>query len=298
MGINTLSASLNLEALMQGLDKGVEAHLGWTQRLLRCALLRESPGAEMVGAAPHLHCAFGVWLQTARTPLTLYGADLVTQLDESHQAMHAAVKALCGPALQGQAAMASDLAVFQDEQIRMVQVINQLRQVLALAHTRHDVLTGLPLRHGLEQAFALRGKDAQRHQQALYLAMIDLDHFKTVNDTYGHGVGDQALKHASNVLSATLRNNDTLIRFGGEEFLALFLVAAEAEAQALAERLLKQLRTQALGLVTGQSLRLTATIGLTRVVAGDSLDMAVSRADHALLQGKLHGRDRVVFVQV
>lgn len=297
MSLPSPTDAVNLNGLIQGLDHGIEAHLSWTQRLLRCALLHESPGDEMVGAAPHLSCAFGGWLQSARAPLARYNAALVSQLEESHQAMHGAVRALCEPAMQGRAALASDLATFQEQQTRMVQVINQLRQVLAHAHTRHDVLTGLPLRHGLEQAFELRCKDAQRNHQALCLAMIDLDHFKTVNDTHGHGVGDQVLKHASNVLSATLRTNDTLIRFGGEEFLALVLVAHEGEARALAERVLHQLRSQTLGLVTGQVLRLTATIGLTTVVPTDHLEDAITRADHALLQGKMHGRDRVVWAQ-
>lgn len=284
----------HLEALLAGVDRGLEAHVGWNQKLLRCALLRETPGKDMLGENPHLHCTFGAWLGSVQGALAAYDPEHTQRLSDAHRAMHGAVRSLCLRAMEGLPANPADLALFETQQTLMMRCIHGLRLSLTEASLQHDVLTGLPLRHGLEHAFNLRSHDAARNGQQLWVAMVDLDHFKSVNDIHGHPVGDQALKHAANVMSSTLRANDTLIRFGGEEFLSLVLVTDASEAEALSNRLLGELRSKPLGTVTGQSLRLTATLGLTQVRSGEGLTDAIARADHALLQGKLLGRDRVV----
>jgi diguanylate cyclase (GGDEF)-like protein len=209
--------------------------------------------------------------------------------------MHGAVRALCEPAMQGRAALASDLATFQEQQTRMVQVINQLRQVLAHAHTRHDVLTGLPLRHGLEQAFELRCKDAQRNHQALCLAMIDLDHFKTVNDTHGHGVGDSLLYQVAQRLNTTLRDSDTLARLGGDEFVVLLpSVTGADQAAKVAEKLLSVLE-QPLSL-RKHTLHITTSVGICLYPDdGNTAETLLRHADTAMYQAKSAGRNTFRF---
>ena len=283
-----------LDELVAGIDRGIEAHLAWNQKLMRCSLLRESPGDDMLRPNAHELCRFGLWLARVRPALEDFDAPLVQSIAQAHQSMHEAVSVLCAKVLDGQVAQAVELAAYEKNQSEMVQRLNALRQHIADVATRHDVLTGLPLRHGLEHMFELRRKDARRTQQTLWLAMIDVDYFKSVNDTHGHAVGDLALGHVAKALASSLRENDSLIRFGGEEFLGLFLISEPNGVAVVAQRMLDALHAAPLRTDQGLVLALTATVGWACVRPEEELSSAVERADHALLQGKAHGRDRYV----
>ncbi len=283
-----------LNGLIAGIDRGIEAHLAWNQKLMRCSLLRESPGDEMLRPNAHELCRFGLWLIQVKPELDQFDASLVRSIEKAHQSMHAAVTAMCSKVLQGEVALPQELVAYEQNQTKMVIFLNTLRQNIADAATKNDVLTGLPLRHGMEHAFELRSKDASRKKQSLWLAMIDVDKFKLVNDMHGHVVGDMALRHIAVKLSASLRENDVLIRFGGEEFLGLFLISESESVTLVAQRLLDALHAEPLQTEVGLMLRLTATLGVARVRPGECLTSAVERADHALLQGKTFGRDQYV----
>ena len=282
------------EALLHGIDRGIEAHLAWTQRLLRCALLHESPGGEVLRPDAHAHCQFGIWFSNHRKALDTFEEALVERVAQSHQRMHEAVRAMCNEVLQGRAASAADLQAFEQEQSAMVTSLNELRKRVADAETHRDILTGLPLRHGLEYAFRLRQMDARRGHSKLWLAMIDVDHFKAVNDSHGHAVGDVTLRHISRCLVECLRETDALFRFGGEEFLGLFLVREVRGVDFLATRLLESVGAAPLTPAVGITLYPTVTVGLARVGANEDLVSATERADQAMLLGKTQGRGRFV----
>lgn len=288
------SASQPLRALLDGIDHGIESHLAWNQRLLRCTLLRESPGDAVLRPDAHLRCRFGRWFSDQRPLLDGFDAVLVQRIAQAHRDMHDVVRRLCEQVLRAEPATPADLQAYEQGQSTMVSLLNTLRERVARAATQHDVLTGLPLRHGLEYAFDLRRKDVRRAEASLWLAMIDVDRFKAVNDTHGHAVGDQALKHLARCMVAGMRESDALFRFGGEEFLALFMVREPPGIQLLAARLLDAVASAPLALASGASLQLGITIGLARVRADEDLAAATERADHALLLGKAQGRNRFV----
>lgn len=281
-------------ALLTGIDGAIEAHMAWNQKLLRCALLRQSPGDDMLRPNAHELCRFGIWLEEFRPTLSEYDAPLVTRIHATHLAMHQAVTAMCCNALSGAAALARDLVSFEHNQSEMVHLLNQLRSHLAALAAQRDVLTGLPLRHGLEHSYDMRSKDSRRLGHALWLVMIDVDLFKSVNDRYGHGVGDFALRHVAQALAGCLRDSDTLIRYGGEEFLGLFQISEADGVTLVAQRMVDVLRATPLTTEQGLVLPLTATMGWARVQPGEVLASAVERADRALLRGKALGRDQFV----
>ena len=288
------ATSQTLEALLEGIDHGIEAHLAWNQRLMRCALLRESPGDEVLRPDAHSLCLFGVWFSRHRHALDAFDELRVERIAQAHERMHAAVRLMCNRVLQGRAATAVDLHAYEQGQSAMVTLLNELRERVSEAATHQDLLTGLPLRHGLEYAFGLRHKDARRGEAQLWLAMIDVDHFKSVNDHHGHAVGDIALQHIARCLEACLRETDALFRFGGEEFLALFLVHEPQGVELLAARVVDAVRAAPLTTASGVTLHLTVTVGLARVRADEALASATERADHAMLLGKAQGRGRFV----
>lgn len=295
-----LQPPLSLETLGHlrlGIDAGIQAHLAWNQRLLRCALLLETPGDDMLRPQAHLLCNFGQWFVRERASLEQIDSGLSVAIDLAHARMHQAVRALCQAKLSGQAVIEADIESYERAQSAMVERLSELKHHIESITACIDPLTGLPLRHGLEAAFDQCRRDARRAGARLFLAMIDLDRFKSVNDDWGHPAGDLVLQHVVGRLRTTLRDSDPLFRFGGEEFLALLRCEDEAAAQGVAQRMLDELRQSPVTVQPEVVLTVTATIGLAGVAADESFDHATARADHALREGKLHGCNRFVIAE-
>lgn len=157
-----------------------------------------------------------------------------------------------------------------------------------------DPLTDLYNRRGLMDIGQREISLARRGGRNLAVMMLDLDHFKAVNDRYGHQAGDETLKHCAALLKRLARGSDSCGRYGGEEFV---LLAPETElvgAGVLAERILAELRKTPVATSKGE-IRLTASIGVTVLGARDAaLADVLRRADAALYEAKAAGRDRVV----
>ncbi len=165
--------------------------------------------------------------------------------------------------------------------------------------SEHDPLTGLSNRRYFnERVLAIDG-DRPVHGCVL---LADLDHFKRINDTYGHPAGDAVLAVLSHRLSAALRQNDKLVRWGGEEFLAVLGPMTAAQADATAERLLQAVRGEPV-LWNGQKIHCTISIGYASFpIPGSttdiSLDAAISLVDKALYEAKRRGRDRACLISL
>jgi diguanylate cyclase (GGDEF)-like protein len=160
-----------------------------------------------------------------------------------------------------------------------------------------DPLTGLRNRRHFIQ-WAQRELDlAHRHGLPLAMLVLDIDHFKRINDTHGHVVGDQVLVEIGKRCTATLRGTDLLARWGGEEFIALLPNTPEPLAQALAERLRGAVAAAIALPEGGGSVRATVSVGVAGRGAGGrplmTLDALTQAADRALYDAKHEGRDRV-----
>jgi diguanylate cyclase (GGDEF)-like protein/PAS domain S-box-containing protein len=172
---------------------------------------------------------------------------------------------------------------------------NKRREEALIALANTDALTGVAnRRHFLERLKAELGR-VGRHATQASLLMIDLDHFKRVNDTYGHATGDEVLRNLAALARQTLRQSDVIGRVGGEEFAALLPDDDAASAVQTAERLRKALETHPVVTADGAKVTVTASIGVTRLRAGDQKPEApLGRADEAMYQAKNEGRNRVV----
>jgi len=165
----------------------------------------------------------------------------------------------------------------------------------ALAHqSHHDALTDILNRRGLQEIWAQIHAQAVRNEAAYSLLMLDLDHFKLINDAHGHDTGDRALIHIANILRRTLRASDWASRFGGEEFVCLLPQTGRQSATVMAERLRQEIGKAAI-MVDDQTITLTVSIGLVVFPDdGTTIDDLLSRADAALYRAKIGGRDQVV----
>jgi diguanylate cyclase (GGDEF)-like protein len=158
----------------------------------------------------------------------------------------------------------------------------------ALART--DVLTGLPNRRILEERLEEELHRSARSRRAFALAILDVDHFKTINDTYGHPAGDEALQQFANVLRAHARHADFVARFAGDEFALILIDVDPPKARAILERMVEAIRA-----IRWAGGTLSASAGATLSYPVDSAESIVERADAALYQAKQAGRDRAVF---
>lgn len=156
-----------------------------------------------------------------------------------------------------------------------------------------DPLTGLLNRRGLERS--LRAELARAARQASSPAVIiaDLDHFKSVNDNYGHEAGDRVLQETADRIRAKLRDFDTAVRYGGEEFLIICPEADPDSAMAIAERIRTEIESRPYAVPGGET-AVTASFGVSAGDPGLSGDSLIRRADNALYEAKRRGRNCVV----
>ncbi|MBI5153919.1 GGDEF domain-containing protein [Candidatus Poribacteria bacterium] len=157
-----------------------------------------------------------------------------------------------------------------------------------------DVLTGLFNRRQLLIHVKHYLARAQRHRGRLTFMLMDLDHFKLINDKYGHDVGDEALRHVAELLCRGIRESDILARWGGEEFALLLPDTGPEESIALAERIRSNIAKSEL-LVGSQIVRLTVSVGGTAFQLGDDEEGLFHRADQMLYAAKRGGRNRTEF---
>lgn len=158
----------------------------------------------------------------------------------------------------------------------------------------HDPLTGLLNRGALLQAmeqFALNDPDARRA-----LLIMDLDHFKRINDTHGHAFGDDILRHFAGVLRRSLRPADLACRYGGEEFVAVLMDTDKDAALAIAENIRAQTEVSVLNDYDGEPVRYTVSIGVASFYPDETFLQATMRADNRLYEAKKTSRNRVVGV--
>jgi diguanylate cyclase (GGDEF)-like protein len=157
-----------------------------------------------------------------------------------------------------------------------------------------DPLTGAGNRNALETTLKREVSIAARHNQPLSMLMVDLDHFKKINDTHGHSAGDCILKDVANQLQACCRGADASYRYGGEEFVVILNQTNKKGAMITAERIRSQLEKMASS-YNEQTIDITASIGVACLQADDTMTSIFDRADKALYKAKSSGRNQVVF---
>lgn len=166
-----------------------------------------------------------------------------------------------------------------------LQAVNE--RLRALAST--DGLTGLWNHRAFYERLMAETSVASRHGQPFTVLMMDLDHFKKYNDTYGHRAGDDLLAEFARVVRRTLRAEDYAARYGGEEFAVILPLTLAASAKELAERLRAEV-----GAIATAGTRISVSIGIATIQPGESAEDVLKRADDALYSAKRTGRNRVV----
>jgi diguanylate cyclase (GGDEF)-like protein/PAS domain S-box-containing protein len=179
----------------------------------------------------------------------------------------------------------TDISNVEADQLRLKEL-----EKLALL----DNLTQLANRHYLDRELTSRLEEFERYGVLFGVLLMDIDHFKNVNDTYGHDVGDEILKCVANTLIKTSRPFDLYGRWGGEEFVGLVRNVAQSELQVVAERVLVMVENSYV-INGGEKLSVTISIGATLVTKGDTIKSLLKRADNLLYLSKGNGRNQVTY---
>ena len=159
----------------------------------------------------------------------------------------------------------------------------------------HDSLTGISNRRFMAERCLEEDQRAARHGSTYSMIILDVDHFKLINDEYGHATGDLMLVDFVKALLSSLRHYDIIGRWGGEEFMALLIDADLSTAEIVAKRMLANIRDMRVS-IDDMELNLTASMGLTEHRSDENYDATFRRADKALLMAKSGGRDRLVII--
>jgi diguanylate cyclase (GGDEF)-like protein len=169
---------------------------------------------------------------------------------------------------------------------------NTLLYRAATQSALRDPLTGTGNRIAMDQTLQREIELSRRHLQPLSLLMLDIDHFKLINDTHGHSAGDDVLKAVAASIKNQLRNVDMVFRFGGEEFLILLSNTSREAAALVGERLRFAAQVEEY-VADGRTIELTVSLGCSTLLPGESAESLVRRADNALYVAKREGRNRL-----
>jgi diguanylate cyclase (GGDEF)-like protein/hemerythrin-like metal-binding protein len=194
---------------------------------------------------------------------------------------------LCSVVLTYFVAMQRQLGAESHITVKRREAEGRAREAARRADT--DALTGLLNRMGFNEAMSREMARARRYQQPLSVVMLDIDHFKRLNDEFGHPSGDQVLARTAALLSSCVRDSDVVARWGGEEFVVIAPTTPEAGAASLAEKLRSFMEATHLG----PKEAVTASFGVTELRPDDTAETLLQRVDGALYQAKQSGRNQV-----
>lgn len=280
--------------MLQELDHALSKHLQWLKELHRTLICDEQPNPHDLTIDVHRHCCFGKWFY--KLPEELRNSEYaLSGMESPHQSMHDAARKLLLAHQHGEAISPADYEGFMDlaMDFKMALVICQ-NQIISQVCTV-DHLTGAWNRHAMSMRLNEELERTRRSRSPCCLSLLDLDHFKQVNDNFGHGAGDDVLRAISRFIRDRIRPYDSFYRYGGEEFLICLPDTAPADAEAMLNRLREDLAALAIATSDGGSLSVTASFGVTLLNAEEDLERNLGRADHALLCAKAKGRNQVCY---
>lgn len=211
------------------------------------------------------------------------------------------IKKMVGQLMQDTQRMVAENRKLEEKLQQSSQELTNMREDMQSLkqETMTDSLTGIPNRKAFDLELRSRAKEAVHKNLPLSMIMIDIDHFKTFNDTYGHAVGDQVLRLVSRTLSEGLKPTELLARYGGEEFTVLVPSMRMKDAEKLAEKLRQRIATKDIvNMTKNEKLgNLSISLGVAQLHPGESLSQFIERSDHALYKAKAAGRNAVVGVE-
>lgn len=277
---------------IQDLDRISDAHLQWMSGYHRVLICGAPADPEVAAPDAHRTCAFGTWYGSLDLAEYQSWSAHLKQIDAMHRQMHETAARL----LHGRAKIplfAEEYDRFAEHVYRFKTGIRALQMKLIKDVCLVDHLTGVWNRSSLTQRVSEEHDRVLRHGGSCCLSMMDLDHFKAINDRHGHAVGDEVLQEVTKIARQRLRRYDSVFRYGGEEFLFCLPRTSPFEAVASMERIRADIAEARLAAGSGLDIRITASFGVAELSVSRPIEESIEAADHALFQAKAGGRNRI-----
>jgi diguanylate cyclase len=269
------------------LEDAIHAHAEWVKAVYHALVFRTGVPAEMTAADAHRFCPFGLWYRTIQAAEVIETATY-RDIDLIHHKVHEVASDLLRSAEEGH----PDEAAFEAFTAYVAHLMDLLRRLEAEVWScisTKDSLTGLYNRQAMD-AFLKRAAGAGTGGS---LALCDIDHFKRINDTFGHQTGDEVLRIVAQCILRQLRTSDTAYRYGGEEFLIHLGGVEVATAITICERLREAVEALRIPVPGGDAITVTISFGVAPLRGEEVLKQAVAKADAALYLAKNTGRNKV-----
>ena len=282
----------DIEPIIQALEQAVAEHSRWLNDWHR-SLICDLPVAKgYLAKDAYSRCEFGQWYYNQSASVLRDLEDFV-MIERLHRAMHNCARVLAVKAKHSEVITTKDYDNFIEKELELSEGLLKLRDELREILSGFDPLTGVLNRQAFYLILSQEHARASRTAQPCCVSMADLDHFKTVNDTYGHLTGDKVLRATAQYLAGKLRPYDSICRYGGEEFLLCLPGTPLNVAKTILNRLRIGLASLAIGLDNGKRINVTASFGVAKMGFGIAINDIIDRADKALYEAKLNSRNQV-----
>lgn len=278
---------------VRALDTGISNHESWVSQVHQSLICnRIHPNPDDLCDDAHCRCKFGKWLYSSTTD-KLKGLESHQLVVDNHEKMHALARNILQKNENNQAINEDEYRDFTAQAMLFKLDVRNLQYALMSEVCVIDHLTGAWNRNAMHSKLNQEKERLLRTGRSSSVCMMDFDHFKLINDNYGHIAGDKVLKSVIQFCRDNLRTYDSIYRYGGEEFLFFLPDAEMDESCAVIERLCAILREHSIFLDNGTSLSITASFGIASMTKDVTVDETIQAADNALLCAKANGRDRV-----
>ncbi len=278
-------------AAIRQLDAADDAQLRWLLGLLGGLACRDDERMPS-GPDPAGPAGFEAWFAAFDRTLRHPSDPLLRQVALQHRAMSDCANALRSR-IRDRGITPAELDRFADTVVRYHGSLRALERALIQEACMADPLTGAWNRSSLTDRLEAERDRMLRHGGPCSLSMMDLDHFKDVNDHHGHAAGDHVLRTIVDVAKRHLRRYDSIFRYGGEEFLFCMPNIPAREAQIAMDRMREDIAALRLALPDGGAISITASFGVAEIDSDHPIEASVERADRALLAAKNSGRNQV-----
>jgi len=281
-----------LGEIVTELDKAVVETSEWLSRFHRSALCKVKPDPDLIAPDPAGHTEFGTWY-AEREGTGIFDQPAFADLAVAHQSLLSHASIIARRAWRDDRVPVEEYDSLHEKHRDFNDKARRMARAFRAALSDLDPLTGTHTRQGMERDLAREQQRANRSHQPVCLALADIDHFKKVNDTYGHQTGDRVLTAVTRILMDSLRPYDSIYRYGGEEFLLCLPETSEADARATLDRVRHHIEAAIMQAEDGSEFSVTCSFGIAKLEPRQPLRSIIEHADQALYKAKDSGRNQV-----
>lgn len=286
----------DFEKLAADIKHSLEAHRYWMKRITTALVTRQPiTDSQFIAEDAHRHCHFGCWLEKILAD-ELFQQGSFLKIEQYHKRLHDSARTIVNQLNFNGEVDVEAFENFMQQQKEFFDMVMMLFEFSVLNKQQFDPTTQLMNRRSVDSVLANEYSRMKRADDYYCcIAMADIDHFKEVNDVWGHDVGDLLLSHTAKIFNDAIRRHDTVSRYGGEEFLFIFPDMPLPQAESVIERIRIKLMNASLS-HHGNLHSVTASFGVTQMCRHCDIKGSIKRADIAMYAAKENGRNCTVTI--